>query len=170
MINRAQFLLLLGSLLLSENALPHAPAKFRVIFFLDPECPVTNAYMAEIKKITGDYAGKDIAFEAIFPMQTIKDADISAFLKKYNAGISGRKDPGLQQSKRYKATVMPEVVVLNAAGLPVYQGAIDNWYYALGKSRPKATEHYLRNALDAALAGDPVLVSKTEAFGCLINL
>ncbi|MCF0049374.1 redoxin domain-containing protein [Dyadobacter sp. LJ53] len=142
----------------------------KVVLFLDPECPVTNAYMKEIKSIHADYSGKGVIFEAYFPMETIADKDIKVFLKKYNATFPGFTDPELRKAKRYKATVMPEVILLDADGITVYQGAIDNWFYALGKSRPKATELYLRNAIEATLNGNPVMQTKTQAIGCLINM
>ena len=142
----------------------------KVILFLDPECPVTNAYMKEIKSIYADYSAKGVSFEAYFPMETITEKDIKAFLKKYNATFPGFTDPDMRKAMRYKASIMPEVVLLNGNGLVVYQGAIDNWFYALGKSRPKATELYLRNALEATLNGDPIMQSKTQAIGCLINM
>jgi hypothetical protein len=142
----------------------------RVIFFLDPECPITNTYMLEIKNIEQAYAGKDVRFEAIFPVKSVNEQQINAFLKKYKITFTGRQDPDLSESEHYHATVMPQAVVVNKAGLVVYSGAIDDWYYGLGKRRPKASEHYLRNAIDATLEGNPVLKAKTEAYGCLINI
>lgn len=141
----------------------------KVIFFLDPECPVSNAYMREIKSIHSDYFKRGVAFEAVFPVLTVKREDIKQFLSKYQAPIPGCQDPGLQKVKRYQATVMPEAVLVNANGEILYRGAIDNWYYALGKNRAKATELYLRNAIEAVLNGEVVLKSRTEAIGCLIN-
>lgn len=163
---------LLGLMILAGNTFAtHAkPEKIKVILFLDPECPISNAYMKEIKSIYADYSAKGITFEAIFPMSTATDQDIKAFLKKYNATFPGSTDPDLKKAKRYQATVMPEAVLVNGAGMVVYRGAIDDWYYGLGKSRPKATEFYLRNAIQATLDGNQVLKSRTEAYGCLINM
>ena len=62
-----------------------------------------------------------------------------------------------------------EPFVMQADGRVRYQGAIDDWYVALGKHRPEATQHYLRNALDAVLAGKEVAIVKTEAVGCLVE-
>ncbi|MEO6286626.1 MAG: redoxin family protein [Dyadobacter sp.] len=169
---RLIWVVLLGLMILSGNtfATQAKSEKLKVIFFLDPECPISNAYMKEIKSIYADYAAKGVTFEAVFPMSTITDQAIRAFLKKYNTTIPGHSDANLQRAKRYQATVMPEVVLVNSAGMIVYKGAIDDWYYGLGKSRAKATEFYLRNAIDATLDGNPVLKSRTEAYGCLINM
>jgi thiol-disulfide isomerase/thioredoxin len=51
----------------------------------------------------------------------------------------------------------------------VYAGRIDNWAYAPGRKRTIITEHDLRNALNAYVAGKPVPVSKTKAVGCFIE-
>lgn len=162
--------ILLWCLLLAGFAAGAKPVGLKVFFFLDPECPISNAYMREIKSIYADYATKGIAFEAVFPVTTVTETDIQSFLKKYKTTLPGYKDANLQKVKRYKATVMPEAVLVNSAGIVVYKGAIDNWYYALGKSRAAATEHYLRNAIEETLSGSPVMKSRAEAYGCLINL
>ncbi|GGM74199.1 hypothetical protein GCM10010967_02170 [Dyadobacter beijingensis] len=154
----------------NAKRLVHAgPGNLKVILFLDPECPVSNAYMREIKSIYADYVKRGIAFEAVFPVPAVKRNDIRAFLTKYQTNIPGYQDPGLQKVKRYQATTMPEAVLTNANGEILYRGAIDNWYYALGKNRAKATELYLRNAIEAALNGEMIIRSRTEAIGCLIN-
>lgn len=145
------------------------PGNLKVIFFLDPECPVSNAYMREIKSIQSDYSKKGVAFEAVFPVPTVTREEIRQFLLKYQSTIPGYRDAGLQKVKRYQATVMPEAVLINASGEILYRGAIDNWYYALGKNRAKATELYLRNAIEAVLNGEIVVKSRTEAVGCVIN-
>nr|WP_295934950.1 redoxin domain-containing protein [uncultured Dyadobacter sp.] len=145
------------------------PGNLKVIFFLDPECPVSNAYMREIKSIHTDYSKKGVAFEAVFPVPTVKREDIRRFLLKYQTTIPGYQDPELRKVKRYQAITMPEAILINANGEILYRGAIDNWYYALGKNRAKATELYLRNAIDAVLNGEMVVKSRTEAIGCLIN-
>jgi hypothetical protein len=145
------------------------PGNLKVIFFLDPECPVSNAYMREIKSIHSDYSKKGVAFEAVFPVPTVTRDDIRHFLLKYQSTIPGYQDAGLQKVKRYQATTMPEAVLINAGGEIRYRGAIDNWYYALGKNRAKATELYLRNAIEAVLNGEVVVKSRTDAIGCVIN-
>ncbi|MCF0072298.1 hypothetical protein LZD49_17590 [Dyadobacter sp. CY261] len=146
-----------------------APPNLKIIFFLDPECPVSNAYMREIKSIHADYAKRGIAFEAVFPVPTVNRDEIRQFLLKYQTAMPGYQDPGLQKVKRYQATVMPEAVLVNSNGEILYRGAIDNWYYALGKNRARATELYLRNAIEAAINGEVIVKSKTDAIGCLIN-
>lgn len=50
----------------------------------------------------------------------------------------------------------------------VYRGAVDD-RLAYGRQKPTATQHHLVDALDALLAGRPVVVPETAAAGCLIH-
>ena len=50
----------------------------------------------------------------------------------------------------------------------VYRGPLDD-RLTYEAQKPAATEHYLRDALDAVLAGRPIETPKREALGCLIN-
>lgn len=137
---------------------------------MDTECPVTQSYAPELRKMYSEYSVKGIEFESIFPVYTVSQKDIDYFLKLYKIPFSGTPDALHKKVNRYHASVMPEAVLLDKNGTVVYQGAIDNWYFGLGKNRPKATETYLRNAIEATLAGNPILKRKTEAIGCLINM
>jgi hypothetical protein len=145
------------------------PQTYSVWVFLDPECPVSQSYTLTLRKIYSQYTKQGVAFRGIYPSPAIKKADIERFHRAYQLPFSGEEDPGYALARRYRATTMPEVVLINAKGEVLYRGAIDNWYYALGKNRPAPTEHYLKNALDAALGGYPIMVRQTEAIGCLIN-
>lgn len=69
-----------------------------------------------------------------------------------------------------KATVTPEVFLIDAAGQLQYQGAIDNWFYELGKYRLNTTEQYLIDALTALNNGEQPPVRQTEAIGCFIQM
>ena len=49
-----------------------------------------------------------------------------------------------------------------------YRGAVDD-QYAVGAAKPAPTEHYLKDALDAVLAGRTPEPARTEAPGCLVT-
>lgn len=165
----AFFSILISTSIAAFGQLPSQQKSLKVIIFMDTECPITQSYMPEFKKMQEEYAVKGVEFESIFPVYTVTEKDIKTFLKKYQVSFTGSTDKEHTKVKRYHATVMPEVVLLDKNGAIVYQGAVDNKYAGLGKSRPKATEFYLRNALEATLNGDMIMTRKTEAVGCLIN-
>ena len=142
----------------------------KVIVFIDTECPISQSYMPELRKLAEQYQSRNVQFESVFPVYTATDKEIRSFLKKYGVLFHGFPDKDHKTASRYHAKVMPEVVLLDTNGQTVYQGAIDNWYTGLGKNRPKPTEFYLHDAIEATLNNNPVMTRRTEAVGCLINL
>jgi thiol-disulfide isomerase/thioredoxin len=145
------------------------PNSLKVIVFLDTECPVSQSYMPVLRRLSEEYSTKGVQFESYFPVYTVTDKEIKQFLNKYKASFRGFTDKDHFKTRQYRATVMPEVVLLDENGVVSYQGAIDNWYVALGKNRPKPSEFYLRDAIEAHLKGNSILKRKTQAVGCLIN-
>jgi hypothetical protein len=52
----------------------------------------------------------------------------------------------------------------------LYDGRIDDRYYALGKQRPAARVHDLRDTLTAVMAGKRVSKKRTEVVGCFMPI
>jgi hypothetical protein len=67
------------------------------------------------------------------------------------------------------ATTTPEAAVLSPAGDLLYLGRIDNRLEDYGKQRVQITEFDLKDALDAILAGKPVVRARTKVLGCAIT-
>jgi hypothetical protein len=66
--------------------------------------------------------------------------------------------------------VTPEVIVLDGDFAVRYRGRIDDRYSARMKAKAKPGRCDLANALDEILAGKPVSVPETKAFGCPIEV
>ncbi len=115
------------------------------------------------------YADRGVTFRGVYTSPVIKKRDIKNFHKKYKIPFPGEIDRKYALDEHWDASVTPEVVMTSPIGEVLYQGAIDNWYYALGKNRPEPTEQYLKNALDAFLAGQPIEQKRTKAVGCMMN-
>ena len=67
-------------------------------------------------------------------------------------------------ARAYGATRTPEVFVFDAARRLVYHGAPDD-----NVEVEQVTQHYLRDAIEAALAGNPAPVAETPPVGCTIK-
>lgn len=104
-----------------------------------------------------------------FPLRTDSRYAIRQFRATYGLPFSGQPDPAARLAHRLQVRVTPEVVVMQADGQVRYRGAIDDWYVALGKHRPEATQHYLRDALDALVAERPIDPTHMEAVGCMVE-
>jgi hypothetical protein len=62
----------------------------------------------------------------------------------------------------------PEVAVLGPDGKVLYRGRIDDLYVTYGKRRPAPTQHDLRDALDALLAGKAIAAPTAKVIGCYL--
>jgi len=142
--------------------------RLTVLLFTRIDCPISNRYAPEVKRIHEAFAPRGVVFHLVYV-----DADETAqmirdHIRDYGYSFTALRDPEHVLVRRAEATVTPEAAVFSADGRLVYRGRIDDWYAAFGKSRPAPTELNLRDALEAALAGRDVAVPRTKAIGCFI--
>lgn len=143
--------------------------KVAVFLMLSPECPLCQSYSLTIRKLYEAFAQKGVIMIGIIPGRDYSNLEIAEYVKKYKLPIPVYKDPDMLMVKYFKATITPEVFVVNERKQVVYSGRIDNWAYELGKKRKVITEHNLRDALDQVLHQQPVKVRYTKAVGCYIE-
>ncbi len=144
------------------------PQKAVVLLFIARDCPISNAYAPEIKRILARYTPQKIAFELVYPDPDTSPSAAQAHAKEYGYTCPLRVDPKHLAAQKYGATVTPEAIVLDQHGKLIYRGRIDDRYAAFGQQRFLVTHHDLRDALDAVLTGKPVRTPRTTAIGCFI--
>jgi hypothetical protein len=142
--------------------------KAAVLFFITSDCPISNSYIPEINRIAASYQTRKVAFYAVYTDPTVSISAIRRHAREFGLNIPVIPDTAHVLVHRVKATVTPEVAVLNRGGNLVYLGRIDDTYVDLGKRRPAPTQRYLRDALDAVLSGKPVAVPYVFPVGCSI--
>lgn len=155
---------------------PFQPAgAANVIFFIATDCPISNSYAPEIQRVCREYGSRGVSCSLIYEdvdtaqSGTRLDDEVRRHLHDYRyADIPAAVDRSRTIAKQARASITPQAVVIDRAGTIRYRGRIDNFYAALGRPRQQVTEHDLRNALDAVLAGRPVPKVETEALGCYI--
>ena len=140
-----------------------------VLFFITPDCPISQGYVPEMNRLEAAYKPKGVAFFAVQSDLTAADAELRTHVAEYGYRFPALIDPRQVLIRHVNATVTPEAFIMTAAGTVMYQGRIDNRIVSLGQKRPQATEFDLRDALDAVLAGRPVARPRTTAFGCIIS-
>ncbi|MDX2249680.1 MAG: redoxin family protein [Bacteroidia bacterium] len=143
--------------------------KVTAFFFLSPDCPLCENYSVTIGKLRQIFPENQVNFIGIFPGKFYEKMEILAYMAKYHPPVNPLLDPDLTLTCFLGANVTPEVFLVDNTGNLVYQGKIDNWIASLGKHRTVVSQHYLRDALAAFLAGEKIPVSQTEAVGCLIE-
>ena len=73
-------------------------------------------------------------------------------------------DQGTTVADHFGTQTTPSVWVVDAKGIAVYAGAVDD-----NQNQQGAQKHYLKDALDAVVVGKGVAVSETKAAGCAIR-
>ena len=77
-------------------------------------------------------------------------------------------DPHGKTGRTYGAKTTPHMFIINPAGTLVYKGAIDDKPTTDAEDVPGAV-NYVSQALDEGLAGKPITVSQTKAYGCSVK-
>ena len=149
-----------------------APAGTKAIVFLftSTDCPISNRYAPEVRRIAEAFGAKHVAFRLVYPNPSEDAKAIREHMAAYSyTGIAEAvRDPKLALVKFTGATVTPEAVVV-AGGKVVYRGRVDDRYVDLGRERPAPTERNLFDALTAIVAGRPAPHATTRAVGCFIS-
>lgn len=146
------------------------------IVFTCNHCPTAQLYETRIKKLVDDFQAKSVAFVAIEPndpqairLSELGYTDVSDSLPemKIRAEYRHFNFPYLYDgetqavSRAYGPKATPHIFVFDKERKLRYEGRVDDSQRAsLVKS------HDARNALEELLAGKPVTVAHTPAFGC----
>ena len=93
---------------------------------------------------------------------------LKACTERNSAATAYLIDESGDTGRSYGAKRTPEMYVINADGIVVYQGAIDDMKSADPADVVKA-KNLVAAAIEETLAGKPVSTPKTEAYGCSIK-
>lgn len=145
-------------------------AKAAVVIFACNHCPYVQAYEDRMIQIAKDYAGKGVAFFVINANDE-KNYPEDSFDKMRERAKAGHfpypylRDKDQKVAMRYGAGCTPEVFLFDADFRHAYHGRIDdNW-----QEPAKVTQRFLKEALEAVLAGKPVPRPETHPIGCSIK-
>ena len=147
-----------------------------VLFFLTTDCPISNGYVPEMNRIAKGYGSRGVRFYGVMTDTSVPLAEVRKHVKDFGYTFPVLVDPTQILVKFTNADTNPEGAVISPRGGPrgessggmVYLGRIDNRVEGFGLARPQATQHELRDAIDAALAGKPVAKAFAQPIGCSI--
>jgi peroxiredoxin len=150
--------------------------KFVVLEWLNPECPfVKKHYSAgNMQKLQKEYTAKGVVWLSIISSAPGKQGyrtgpQADADTKDKNASPTAiLLDPSGEVGQLYEAKTTPHMYVINPEGKLIYSGAIDSIRSTNPADCATAT-NYIRETLDAALAGKPVPTPETKSYGCSIK-
>ena len=150
--------------------------KFVVLEWLNHECPFVKKHYSggDMQKLQKEYTAKGVVWLSIISSAPGKQGhrtgpQAEADTKDKNAAPTAvLLDPSGEVGKKYDAKTTPEMFVLDKEGKVLYAGAIDSIKSTDSADIAKA-ENHVRQALDAALAGQPVPTPKTKPYGCSVK-
>ncbi|MBP8975038.1 MAG: thioredoxin family protein [Anaerolineae bacterium] len=147
-----------------------ADHKAVAVIFSCNHCPYVRAWEDRMIAIQSDYAARGVALVAINANDATRYPDDDFASMKKRAAEQGfnflyLRDETQEVARAYGATHTPHVFLLDSEGVLRYRGAIDDSY-----EDPASVEFpYLRDALEAVLAGQAPKIAITDAVGCTVK-
>jgi hypothetical protein len=134
-----------------------------VLTFISARCPISNSYNLRMQSLYRDYSARGVKFRFVNANANESDDEVTAHAKQAGYPFPVERDPnGL--AGRFGADMTPTTYVLDRTGAVRYHGAIDD-----AQNEARIKHRYVRDALDALIAGKPVPVAETKSFGCTIK-
>lgn len=144
-------------------------AKATVFLFIRSDCPISNRYAPEVKRLYENFAPRGVRFWLVYPDPSEEASSIPKHLAQYNSPFGALRDPGHALVRLTGVTITPEAAVFVGGGKLVYHGRIDDLYVDIGKERRAPTTHDLADVLEAILEGKAVTHASAPAVGCFIS-
>lgn len=145
-----------------------AGTKAIVFVFVSVDCPISNRYAPEVRRLHEKYSSQGVVFSLVYPNPVESPDIIRKHLKDFSYPMRALRDPRHDLARAAAATITPEAAVYDRDGRLLYHGRIDDRYVSLGVDRPSASKHDLDDALSDVVAGRPVRQASAPAVGCYI--
>ena len=147
------------------DGVEHQPgsAPATVVIFTCNHCPYALAWHERTVDVARDYASRGVRVLAINPNDSERYPRDSAEAMRDRVqagefdGVPYLRDDSQDVARAYDAKTTPDVFVLDAGAVLRYRGAPDADYEDRNQNAS-----YLRDALDAVLAGDAPALAETE--------
>jgi peroxiredoxin len=132
-------------------------------------CPYVQAWEDRMIALQRDYSDRGFRLVAVnsndaarYPADSFDAMQARADERGFNFDYLYDRDQSV--ARAYGPERTPEVFLFDSDRRLVYHGAIDDSYDETG-----VREHYLRDVLDAVMAGDQLPVTETPPVGCSVK-
>ena len=132
-------------------------------------CPYVQAWEGRMNAIQREYAPRGFQLVAINSNDTISHPEdsfeeMTARAQEQGFAFDYLQDESQEIARTLGSTRTPEVFLFDRDRRLVYHGAIDD-----SRDESAVTQHYLRDALDALLAGEDPAATDTPPVGCTVK-
>lgn len=138
--------------------------KATVIMFVSTKCPISNDYTERMNAVYKEYSTKGVQFLFVNANNNEDVAEIAEHSQANGIIYKVYKDANNALADKFGASVTPEAYVFDQSGTLQYHGYVDD-----SRNPARIRVRGLRNALDAVMAGQPVQMKQSKAFGCTIK-
>ena len=149
---------------------PFAPARgieATVLLFVMTDCPISNRYAPEIRRLHDEFAGT-VRFWLVYVDAERPVDELGEHHSSFGYPFGALRDVDGALVGLAGATVTPEVAVFDAARRLLYRGRIDDRYVSFGVARRAPRTRNLHDRLSRIAAGESLAFSETRAVGCYI--
>lgn len=144
-------------------------AKLLVVVFMSNRCPGVKAYDARLAELHREFAARGVQFvgvnpidESLYPTESL--SEMGKAVQERRIAFPYLKDASQELARRFGAICTPHTFVLDQARNMRYAGKIDDAFLP-----SKVGKRYLRDALEALLAGAEPSPASTAPLGCAID-
>lgn len=150
--------------------------KYVVLEWTNFGCPFVKKHYdsGNMQGLQKEFTGKGVAWLSICSSAPGKQGNMSSEewskseQEKGAAPTAVLLDPDGKVGRGYEAKTTPHLFVIDPAGKLIYAGGIDNKPTPDPADIPGAT-NYVRAALEAAMAGQPVTTPTSKPYGCSVK-
>ena len=154
----------------NEHAIPgKREVRGVVLVFINTECPIANAYHPTLRRLREEFSDSRFDFVMVHADANLKIDAARKHQKDFEITWPIVLDSGNKIARRVAAKVTPEAIVVDAKGVVLYRGRIDDRYQDYGRKRPEPSTHDLKVAMQAIVEGKSVPTPETKAIGCVIR-
>jgi len=141
-----------------------------LVVFTCNHCPFAKDWEQRIVELGNGYVSKGIGVVLVNANDPTEHADDGFAEMQAHAKTRGMKIPYVVDdtsavARAFGASVTPEAFLFDKAGKLAYHGTIDD----NRKEPDKVKARYLKDALDAVVAGKAPAISETKGLGCGIK-
>ncbi len=145
-----------------------ATNKATVLVFLGVECPISNRYVPELRRLQAKLTKENIGWWFVYPGTNYALQTIRQHRRAFSVTGDVACDRQLSLARRAQVRITPEAAVFLPDGQLVYHGRIDDRFQDITVERPSPTQRELEKILGIIVAGGRVTPTSTQAVGCFI--
>ena len=159
-----------------KHSLTDFKGKWVVLEWVNFGCPFVRKHYdsGNMQGLQKAYTGKDVVWLSVCSSAPGKQGyyegkELTSQIKEEGSHATAYLiDAGGTVGKMYEAKTTPHMYIVNPEGVLVYAGGIDNIASSDRDDIKKAT-NYVKENLDAALAGKEIAVKGSKPYGCSVK-